>query len=50
MLFKKYEGNPILKPNPANDWESLCVQYIGLATCEFDKFLKYIVEECKVDE
>lgn len=25
MKFKKYEGNPILKPNPSNEWESLCV-------------------------
>ncbi len=25
MLFKKYEQNPILKPNPANSWEALCV-------------------------
>ena len=25
MLFKKYEGNPILKPNTNNDWENRCV-------------------------
>ena len=25
MKLKKYEGNPILKANPKNDWESLCV-------------------------
>jgi len=25
MKFKKYEGNPILRPNPENEWESLCV-------------------------
>ena len=25
MKFKKYENNPILKPNPANQWEELCV-------------------------
>lgn len=25
MKFTKYEGNPILKPNPENEWESICV-------------------------
>lgn len=25
MIFKKYEGNPILRPNPANAWEERCV-------------------------
>ncbi len=25
MKLKKYEGNPILKPNPENEWESLVV-------------------------
>ena len=25
MKFKKYEGNPILRPNPERTWESLCV-------------------------
>jgi beta-1,2-mannobiose phosphorylase / 1,2-beta-oligomannan phosphorylase len=25
MKLHKYEGNPILKPNENNDWESLCV-------------------------
>ena len=25
MKFKKYEGNPILSPNPANQWEERCV-------------------------
>ena len=25
MLLKKHENNPILKPNPDNAWESLCV-------------------------
>lgn len=25
MKLKKFEGNPILSPNPANDWESLVV-------------------------
>jgi predicted GH43/DUF377 family glycosyl hydrolase len=25
MKLKKYEGNPILLPNPNNSWESLCV-------------------------
>lgn len=25
MIFKKYEGNPILHPNPANAWEERCV-------------------------
>lgn len=25
FLFKKYENNPILKPNPANEWEEKCV-------------------------
>lgn len=25
MKLKKYEGNPILSPNPLNDWESLTV-------------------------
>lgn len=25
MQFVKYSGNPILKPNPLNAWESLCV-------------------------
>ena len=25
MLFKKYEGNPILKPNKENEWENRCV-------------------------
>ena len=24
-LFTRYEGNPILKPNPNNQWENLCV-------------------------
>ena len=24
-MFKKYENNPILKPNPANEWEEKCV-------------------------
>lgn len=25
MKFKKYAGNPILKPNPSNSWEERCV-------------------------
>ena len=25
MKLEKYEMNPILKANPGNDWESLCV-------------------------
>ena len=25
MKFRKYEHNPILKPNPANQWEERCV-------------------------
>lgn len=25
MKLKKYEGNPILSPNPENYWESLVV-------------------------
>lgn len=25
MIIKKYENNPILKPNPKNEWEELCV-------------------------
>ena len=25
LNFKRYEGNPILKPNPQNQWENLCV-------------------------
>jgi predicted GH43/DUF377 family glycosyl hydrolase len=25
MKLTKYKGNPILSPNPENDWESLCV-------------------------
>ena len=25
MKLKKYEGNPILSPNPLCDWESFCV-------------------------
>ena len=25
MKLKKYEGNPILKPNPKNEWEEKCV-------------------------
>ena len=25
MKFVKYENNPILKPNPKNAWEELCV-------------------------
>ena len=25
MKFTKYENNPILKPNPKNQWEELCV-------------------------
>ena len=25
MKFEKYPNNPILKPNPANQWEELCV-------------------------
>ena len=25
MKFKKYENNPILKPNSKNAWEELCV-------------------------
>ena len=25
MKFKKYAGNPILRPNPANAWEERCV-------------------------
>ena len=25
MKLKKYENNPILKPNPANQWEERCV-------------------------
>ena len=25
MKLQKYEGNPILKPNPANEWEEKCV-------------------------
>ena len=25
MKLQKYAGNPILKPNPANQWEERCV-------------------------
>ena len=25
LKFKKYDGNPILKPNKKNDWEERCV-------------------------
>lgn len=25
LNFKRYEGNPILRPNPQNQWENLCV-------------------------
>ena len=25
MILKKYEKNPILQKNDANEWESLCV-------------------------
>ena len=25
MIFTKYKGNPILKPNPENEWEERCV-------------------------
>ena len=25
MKFEKYKNNPILKPNPNNQWEELCV-------------------------
>ena len=25
IFLKKYEGNPILKPNPDNEWENLAV-------------------------
>ncbi|MHC4511758.1 MAG: hypothetical protein ACYTAO_22865 [Planctomycetota bacterium] len=25
MRLKRHEGNPILRPNPANDWEDLAV-------------------------
>ena len=25
LNFKRYEGNPILKPNKNNQWENLCV-------------------------
>lgn len=37
MKLKKYEGNPILKPNPDNAWESLCVLNPGVCMYE-DKF------------
>ena len=30
MKFKKYEGNPILSPNPANQWEERCVLNPGV--------------------
>ena len=29
MKLKKYEGNPILSPNPENYWESLVVCNLG---------------------
>ena len=25
MKLKKHKANPILKPNPANEWENFCV-------------------------
>ena len=30
MKINKYEANPILKPNPANQWENLCVLNPGV--------------------
>ena len=33
MKLKKYEGNPILSPNPENYWESLVVCNPGRDMC-----------------
>ena len=42
MKFKKYENNPILKPNPSNQWEELCVLNPAVVYNEKDK-LFYMV-------
>ena len=43
MKLKRYEGNPILSPNPANEWESLAV-FNPAAWYEEDK-LVFLVED-----
>ena len=41
MLFKKYEGNPILKPNTKNEWENRCV--LNPAVIYDDELKKFIM-------
>ena len=42
MKFEKYKNNPILKPNPNNQWEELCVLNPAAIYNEEDK-LFYMV-------
>lgn len=37
MQLKRFEGNPILKPNPENQWENLCVLNPGVIYDEQSK-------------
>jgi beta-1,2-mannobiose phosphorylase / 1,2-beta-oligomannan phosphorylase len=47
MKLKKFEGNPILSPNPKNDWESLVVCNPGVY---FDKDQFYMLYRAAGDD
>ena len=57
-IFKRYAGNPVLKPNPFHDWEALnvfnaaIVYYNGLfhmlyraQGCDYVSYIGYAVSE-----
>lgn len=50
MKLDKYEFNPILKPNPNNDWENLCVLNPAVIYDEKEKLFKMIYRAAGNDE
>ena len=50
MKFTKYSGNPILKPNPSNEWESLCVLNPAVIYKEDEKLFYMIYRAAGNDE
>ena len=45
-----FPTSAVVKDNTLYVYYGCADKYIGLATCEYDKFIKYLWEECRVDE
>ena len=45
-----FPTSAVVKDNVLYVYYGCADKYIGLATCEFDKFVDYLAKECKIDE